>query len=177
MRPSLRRCRGGRARGCVRQVFLAQYPQKPVFMAPGEAFDAKACAAGKKHLSIPNSSANPFLKGIIEREMKAGAEIGLEVQEWQNQGQPSQWVQGMEFAIRDKFNLVDLISGIDPKTIEPQIKAAKEAGVHTDDVALLRSVAQPNPLVSSALPVGFNEVGKILADWATVTPTARPISS
>src|SRR5579885_3522783 len=44
---------------------LAVYTQKPVFKAPGEAFDAKACATGKKQLSIPNSSTNPFLKGII----------------------------------------------------------------------------------------------------------------
>ena len=65
-------------------------------------------------LSIPNNSANPFLKGIIDREKKAGAEIGLEVTEWENQGQPSQWVQGVEFAIRDKYDIIDLISGIDP---------------------------------------------------------------
>ncbi|MGC1358117.1 MAG: hypothetical protein WA851_20410, partial [Xanthobacteraceae bacterium] len=95
---------------------LAVYTQKPVFKAPGEAFDAKACANGKKQLSIPNSSTNPFLKGIIDREKKAGAEIGLQVKEWENQGQPSQWVQGMEFAIRDKYDIVDLISGIDPST-------------------------------------------------------------
>ena len=83
----------------------------------------------RRQLSIPNSSANPFLKGIIDREKKAGAEIGLQVKEWENQGQPSQWVQGMEFAIRDKYDIIDLISGIDPATIEPQVKAAKEAGV------------------------------------------------
>jgi ribose transport system substrate-binding protein len=64
---------------------LAVYTQKPVFKAPGEAFDAKACANGKKQLSIPNSSTNPFLKGIIDREKKAGAEIGLQVKEWENQ--------------------------------------------------------------------------------------------
>lgn len=46
---------------------LQKYTEKPVFVAPGEPFDAKACAAGKKQLSIPNSSANPFLKGIIDR--------------------------------------------------------------------------------------------------------------
>src|SRR5690242_6420214 len=66
---------------------LHKYSQKPVFVAPGEAFDAKACAAGKKQLSIPNSSANPFLKGIIDRMKKAGAEVGLQVREWENQGQ------------------------------------------------------------------------------------------
>jgi hypothetical protein len=70
---------------------LAVYAAKPVFVAPGEPFDAKACAKGKKMLSIPNSSANPFLKGIIDRQKAAGAEVGLEVKEWENQGQSSQW--------------------------------------------------------------------------------------
>ena len=106
---------------------LAAYTQKPVFKAPGEAFDAKACANGKKQLSIPNSSTNPFLKGIIDREKKAGAEIGLQVKEWENQGQPNQWVQGMEFAIRDKYDIVDLISGIDPSTIDKSRPPRKPA--------------------------------------------------
>ena len=46
---------------------LAPYAALPVFTPPGEAFDAVACAEGVKMLSIPNSSANPFLKGIIDR--------------------------------------------------------------------------------------------------------------
>ena len=147
---------------------LAAYTSKPKFVAPGEAFDAKKCAMGKKQLSIPNSSANPFLKGIIDREKKAGALVGLEVKEWENQGQPSQWVQGMEFAIRDKFDIVDLISGIDPSSIEPQVKAAKDAGVKVMTSHFYDPSDKQNPLVSSSLTIGFNEIGKILAEWATV---------
>ena len=79
---------------------LAKYTAMPQFVAPGEPFDAKKCAAGKKMMSIPNNSANPFLKGIIDREKAAGAKVGLEVTEWENQGQPSQWIQGVELAIR-----------------------------------------------------------------------------
>ena len=142
---------------------LATYTAKPVFRAPGEAFDAKACANGKKQLSIPNSSANPFLKGIIDREKKAGAEIGLQVKEWENQGQPNQWVQGMEFAIRDKYDIVDLISGIDPSTIEPQVKAAKEAGVKVMTSHFYDPSDKQNPLASSSLTIGFGEIGTILA--------------
>ena len=32
-------------------------------------------------LSIPNSSANPFLKGIIDRMKRVGADLGLKVTE------------------------------------------------------------------------------------------------
>lgn len=147
---------------------LAVYSAKPVFTAPGEAFDMKACAADKKMLAIPNSSANPFLKGIIDRMKAVGDDIGLEVVEWENQGQPSQWVQGFDFAIRDGFDVINLISGISPDTVEPQITAANEAGVKVTTSHFYDPSDETNPLLSSTLPVGFNEIGKILANWVTV---------
>jgi ribose transport system substrate-binding protein len=152
---------------------LVAYTAKPVFTAPGPAFDAKKCAAGQKMLSIPNNSGNPFLKGIIDREKAAGKLVGLEVKEWENQGQPSQWVQGMEYAIRDKFDIVDLISGIDPGTIEPQVKAAKEAGVKVMTSHFYDPSFKPNPFVSSSLTIGFGEIGKI---WRTGPQRLRTAS-
>ncbi len=142
------------------------YRARPVFTAPGAAFDARRCAAGRKMLSIPNSSANPFLKGIIKREVIVGQELGLQVQEWQNQGQPSQWAQGVEFAVRNKFDIINLISGVDPKTLEPQIRAARAAGVKTMTAHFYDPSQPVNPLTAAALPVGFNRIGKLLADWA-----------
>ncbi len=147
---------------------LAPYRARPVFHAPGEAFDIRKCSAGKTQISIPNSSANPFLKGIIDREVKVGASIGLKVRDWQNQGQPSQWVQGVEAAIRDHDAVVDLISGIDPKTMAPQIEAAKKAGVRTMTSHFYDPTQARTDLTSSDLPVGFNTIGKILADWSIV---------
>lgn len=148
---------------------LAKYQAKPVFVAPGDAFDAKSCAAGKKMLSIPNNSGNPFLKGIIDRMKTAGAEVGLEVREWENQGQPSQWVQGVELAMREKYDIIDLISGIDPGTIQPQLQAAKDAGVKVMTSHFYDPSFEQNPVVSSSLTIGFGEIGTILADWSTVS--------
>ncbi|MBP0617407.1 sugar ABC transporter substrate-binding protein [Jiella mangrovi] len=145
---------------------LAVYQEKPVFKAPAEPFDAKACAKGKRMLSIPNSSANPFLKGIIDRMKLVGKELGLDVVEWENQGQPSQWVQGFEYAIRDKFDIIDLISGIDPATVAPQVKAASDAGVKVMTSHFYDPSDKQSPLVSSSLTIGFNEIGKILGNWA-----------
>jgi ribose transport system substrate-binding protein len=147
---------------------LAVFEAKPVFTAPGDPFDAKKCAAGKKMLSIPNNSGNPFLKGIIDRETTAGALVGLTVKEWQNQGQPSQWVQGFDQAIRDKYQIIDLISGIDPGTVQPQVKAASDAGVKVMTSHFYDPSFKQDPLVSSSLTIGFNQIGKILADWSTV---------
>jgi ribose transport system substrate-binding protein len=152
---------------------LAPYTAKPVFKAPGEPFDARACAKGKKQLSIPNSSGNPFLKGIIDRMKTAGALVGLEVTEWENQGQPSQWVQGVEHAIRDKYDIIDLISGIDPGTIAPQLEAAKAAGVKVMTSHFYDPSFEQHPVVSSSLTIGFGEVGRILADWSTVATDGK----
>lgn len=147
---------------------IAKYTVKPVFVAPGDPFDAKACAAGKKMLSIPNTSANPFLKAIIDRMKAAGADVGLEVREWENQGQPSQWVQGVELAIREKYDIIDLISGIDPGTIQPQLQAAKDAGVKVMTSHFYDPSFEQNPVVSSSLTIGFGEAGTILADWSAI---------
>jgi len=152
---------------------LAPYSEKPVFTPPGEAFDMKKCVAGKKMLAIPNSSANPFLKGIIDRMKVVGKDVGLEVAEWENQGQPSQWVQGFDFAVRDKFDVINLISGISPDTVEPQVKAASEAGVKVTTSHFYDPSFKPNPLLSSTLPIGFNEIGKILANWTTVNTNGK----
>ena len=124
---------------------LVKYTAKPEFVAPGEPFDAKSCAAGKKMMSIPNNSGNPFLKGIIDRMKAAGAEVGLDVREWENQGQPSQWVQGVELAIRDKYDIIDLISGIDPGTIAAAAGGRQGRRRQGDDLALLRSVLRAEP--------------------------------
>jgi ribose transport system substrate-binding protein len=155
------------------QQAIDGHRSKPVFVPPGAPFDARQCAKDKKMLSIPNTSGNPFLKGIVDREIIAGKEIGLTVQEWQNEGQPSQWIQGMDYAIRNGFHIVDLISGIDPKTLEPQIRAASKAGVKTM-ISHFYDPAQPvSPLVAASLPVGFNAVGKLLADWVIVRTAGK----
>lgn len=152
---------------------LAAYTSQPEFVAPGEPFDIKQCAAGKKMLSIPNNSANPFLKGIIDRMKTVGDKIGLEVVEWENQGQPSQWVQGFDYAVRDGFDVIDLISGISPDTVEPQIKAANDAGIKVMTSHFYDPSFEPNPLLSSSLPIGFNEIGRILANWVTVNTEGK----
>jgi ribose transport system substrate-binding protein len=145
---------------------IETYQKKPVFAVSSAPFDAKSCAAGKKMLSIPNNSSNPFLKGIIEQEIKVGKDIGLTVTEWENQGQPNQWVQGMNFAVQGHYDIVDLISGVDPKLIGPQIKAAADAGVKTMASHFYDPSQPVDPLLAASMPVDFNKIGKILADWA-----------
>jgi len=144
---------------------VESYRKAPVYKPAGEAFDIRAVAKGKKMLSIPNTSSNQFLKGIIQREIAVGKEIGLDVREWENQGQPSQWVQGIEYAIANKFDIVDLISGVNPAVVEPQLQAAKDAGVKVFTSHFYDPSQPANPLLEGDLPVSFYNQGWILGNW------------
>jgi ribose transport system substrate-binding protein len=75
---------------------IAPYTKKPEFVAAGPAFDAQACMKGKTILSIPVSSANPFTANIEKAMAAAAKKVGFNFITWENQGQSSQWVQGMD---------------------------------------------------------------------------------
>ena len=49
----------------------------PTFTPPGEPFDAKKVMAGKKILTIPVSSANPFTKNITLAMIAAAKDAGF----------------------------------------------------------------------------------------------------
>ena len=59
------------------QAQLKPFFDKPSFIAPGPAFDAKACMAGKSIFSIPVSSANPFTANIEKAMAAAASKVGL----------------------------------------------------------------------------------------------------
>src|SRR5215218_2190008 len=91
----------------------------PKFKAPGPAFDAKAKAGGKTLFIIPASSQIPFVSTIANHIKRIGAMAGVKTTIWQNQGQPSQWVQGMNAAIAQKANAIILLAGNDPAGLQP----------------------------------------------------------
>src|SRR5579875_1858136 len=104
---------------------LAPFTKKPAFVPPGPAFNARQCMKGKSIFSIPVSSANPFTANI-EKAMAASAnQVGFKFISWENQGQNSQWVQGMNAAINQNVSLIDLLGGTDPRTLVPQVMEAR----------------------------------------------------
>ncbi|MCX8231048.1 MAG: sugar ABC transporter substrate-binding protein [Alphaproteobacteria bacterium] len=147
---------------------IAEHRMKPVFSAPGPAFDAKSCAAGKRILTIPVSSANPFTKNIALAMIAAAKEVGVEVVEWENQYSPVQWAQGMNFAINEKFDLIDLLGGIDPGVMVPQIQAAKNAGIKVKTSHFYDMTQDPHPSLDGYVPLSFYKVGQIIANWTIV---------
>jgi ribose transport system substrate-binding protein len=148
------------------QQQLEPYRHLPTFQAPGEAFDARACMKGKSILSIPASSAVPFIKTIEQSIEKIAGEIGFTYKPWENQGQVTQWVQGFDYAINNKFQLIELLAGADPRFVEPQVKAAKAAGLLVV-AAHLTGYEQPMPGgVTGVVPIDYKRAGALLADWA-----------
>lgn len=153
------------------QAMVDAHKSLPVFSAPGPKFNARSCMEGKRILTLPVSSANPFTKNIAVAMVAAAKEVGFEIVEWENQAQPSQWVQGINFAINEKFDLIDLLGGVDPRAIAPQIKAARDAGIivktsHFYD--LTQGEMSRNVGIDGTVPLSFNTVGRILANWAIV---------
>jgi len=150
------------------KALIAAHSVLPTFTPPGPPFDAKKCMAGKKILTIPVSSANPFTKNIATAMTAVGKQIGFEVKEWENQAQPTQWVQGMEFAINNHYDAIDMLGGVNPQVLGPQIAQAKKAGIKIYTSHLYDTIQKPEPSVDLSMQVAYHDVGTILAAWATV---------
>jgi len=149
---------------------LEPFREKPQFEAAGEPFDARQCMAGKKILSIPVSSANPFTKNIETAMAGVAEKVGFEFIEWENQGQVAQWVQGMDAATNQKVDLIDLLAGTDPRVLVPQVQAAQAAGIpvvasHYNGLEQTDMVKQ---YADYDVPIDYFKAGQLLVDWAVV---------
>lgn len=152
---------------------LDKYKAVPKFVAPGPAFDARARARGKTLFIIPASSQVPFVATIANHMNRIATPIGVRVRIWQNQGQPSQWVQGMNAAISQRASAIVLLAGIDPAALQPQIKAAKARGIPTI-VAHLYDDNQPSaPNVGGLVNIPYRLAGRLIADQAIVETRGR----
>jgi ribose transport system substrate-binding protein len=148
------------------QANLNAHKKVPVFVAPGPAFNAKAKAGGKTIFVIPASSQIPFVSTIANNMKRIGATAGVKTTIWQNQGQPSQWVQGMNAAISQKANAIVLLAGNDPAALQPQIKAAKAKGIPTIVAHLYDDHQQSAPNVGGLVNIPYNLAGQLIADQA-----------
>ena len=149
---------------------LAPFTKKPEFVAAGPAFDAAACMKGKSIFSIPVSSANPFTANIEKAMQAAAKKVGFKFTTWENQGQSSQWVQGMNAAISQGYSLIDVLAGTDPRVLVPQIKAARDAGIPViaSHYSGLEQSEQVAKYADGDVPIDYVRAGALLVDWAVV---------
>lgn len=150
---------------------LEKFKSEPEFKSPGPAFDAKKEMEGKRILSIPVSSANPFNKSILRNMQEIADEIGFEVIEWENQGQPDEWAKGVNHAVNIDVDMIDLLGGSNPAVLIPQIKEAEKAGI---EVVTSHGYEKTPEQVKYNVKVPFSQAGKLLANWACVQTNGEP---
>lgn len=155
---------------------IASYSGLPTFTAPGPAFDAKACMADKKIFTIPASSSIPFIKIIADHKDEIAAKIGFEHMVWENQGDPTQWIQGIEHASNNGFNLVSLLAGADPRFFEPQVAAAQAAGLKVVTSHLTGLEQDPPAGVDAATAIDYKKAGELMANW-TISKTGGKVNA
>ncbi len=158
------------------EALLAQHRHMPSFTAPGPAFDAKKCMAGKSMFVIPLSSANPFNVAIAKSMSASAKDVGFKLTVWENQAKLDQWVQGMANAGSQGYNLIDLMGGIPPAALGPQIAEARSKGIKVTTTHLYDVTQQIPDDLDGSTQDNYTLAGQIMAAWA-ITHTGGKVNA
>ncbi len=137
----------------------------PKFDPPGPAFEAKK-AAGKTIMTIQESSSNPFTNTILNAMKRAADEVGVNIVDYPNQGQHTQWIQGLNQAIAQKVNAVVVLGGtIGPVYFKPQAEALKNTGIPLVTVVDTDLSQPPEDLTTARVAQPYIQAAQLDADW------------
>lgn len=148
------------------RALVAEARQVPAFVAPGEAFDARACMADKKVFVVPLTQENPFNVEIARAQQEAAAAVGFELRVWDNQFNVDQWVQGVTTAIAEGYDVIDIQGGIPPEALGPQLAEARAAGIKIAATHLYDVTQTKSDLVDGNFALNYTRAGQIMAAWA-----------
>jgi ribose transport system substrate-binding protein len=148
------------------RALLDSAKQLPTFTAPGPAFDAKACMAGKKVYVIPLTAENPFNVEIGKAQKEAADLIGFDMTVSQNQLNVDQWVQGVTTAMKEGYDVIDIQGGIPPEAMGPQLAEARKAGIKIAATHLYDVTQKPSELVDGNFAMDYTRAGQLMAAWA-----------
>jgi ribose transport system substrate-binding protein len=157
----------GGANIAASQRLIDTYSKQPEFLPPGPPFDAAQETRGKKIMSIPVSSQIPITQVLETTMAREARRVGVGFKHWQNQGKPDQWVQGINTAISQGYDVIDLVA-IPPEALKPQIDKARNRGVKVISTHLGGFGWEPPPYIDGAVRLPYYEVGRIMAAWAVV---------
>lgn len=101
---------------------------EPKFIEPGPAFDATP-AKGKTIALVPDYPSLPFVQEINAGLKPAAEAAGLNVKDCANDGTVGGWVKCFNQAINAKPDAIVLNGSPSPSQLQPQINAAKKAGI------------------------------------------------
>jgi ribose transport system substrate-binding protein len=144
---------------------ISKYKQIQPFDAGGPVFDASK-AKGKTILAIQEISSNPFTQSVEAGMKQAADKNGVKLIDYPNQGQRSQWAQGIESAIARKVDAIVLIGGtISPEYLRPQADAAEAAGIPIITV-VNEDLTQPAGYKAAArVAQPYEQAARLDADW------------
>jgi len=151
------------------KALIEPYSKLPEWSAPGEPFDAAQCMADKKMFVIPLTNANPFNATISAGMIEAAELVGFELRSWETQMDPAQWIGGINTAVAEDFDLIDLQGGLPPEFLVPQITEAQGAGVKVTATHNWDATTQTTPdFMDGAANTDYVTVGEIIAAWTMV---------
>lgn len=138
----------------------------PTFKAPGDAFDAKACMAGKKIYVVPLTSENPFNVEIGKAQKQAAEAVGFDLTVSDNQLNLDQWVQAVTTAVAEGYHAIDLQGGVPPEAVGPQLAEARKAGIKVVTTHLYDVTQTASELVDGNFAMNYTRAGQLMAAWA-----------
>jgi ribose transport system substrate-binding protein len=144
---------------------VKKYRATPAFVQPGPPIDASK-ARGKTIFMIPESSSIPFINTIDKSIQKVAKLVGVKTVVYTNQAQPSQWAAGMNQAVAQKPDLIMLQGAPDPRVLQPQLIAAKKAGIPVLVTHFFEESDPMPPNVTALVRVQFNQAARLEADYA-----------
>jgi ribose transport system substrate-binding protein len=132
---------------------------------PGTPFDAKK-AAGKTIFTIQENSTNPFTNTIVAGMKDVADTIGMKLVDYPNQGQHTQWIQGIQQAISQKVDVIVVLGGtIGPIYFKEQAAAAKRAGIPIVTVVDRDLTQMAEPEAAARVGQPYAEAARLDADW------------
>ncbi len=142
----------------------------PTWTAPGPSVDVSKLR-GKRVFIIPLVP-NPFNENIQNTYEQIFNAVGVKWTLYANQGLASQWVAGMDAAIAQHPDLIILSTAPDPRVLQPQLRAAKAAGIPVEVTHFYDQSSPPPPAcvgcaagVAALVTAPFNAAGAAEADW------------
>lgn len=152
------------------QTKLDSYKGVPEFDSAafeGEAFDAKTAMSGKKWLTIPGTSSNPFNQTICEQICDISNKVGFTCDLLDNQGAAEEHIAGLNSAVQKGYSLIDLQAGPTPETLGAQIQECMDSGVKVVTSHLTGYEQEVSP-ISGNMGAGYYDVAQLLSDWVIV---------
>jgi len=142
----------------------------PTWAAPGLQVDVSKLK-GKRVFIIPEA-ANPFNENIQNTYKQLFNAVGVKWMFYANQGLISQWIAGMDAAIAQRPDLIILSAAPDPRVLQPQLRAARAAGIPIEVTQFYDRSAPPPPVclacaagVTALVTGPYNNGGAAEADW------------